>query len=116
MATTISDLLTVYIENKPSFFARIEDIAPDVKPGWWQVSMLVLTNPPRIITWILDEGQINGEPFTMGGTPVFLEKVISPIARADVPDSGNKKKEGPGKTDKQEGDKVVSLLARKKKP
>lgn len=115
MATTISDLVTVYIENKPSFFARIEDIAPDVKPGWWQVSMLVLTNPPRIITWILDEGQINGEPFTMGGTPVFLEKVISPVARADIPDSGNKKKEGPGRTDNKDGDKVVSLLERKKK-
>ncbi|HOI17607.1 MAG TPA: hypothetical protein PK036_14820, partial [Geobacteraceae bacterium] len=73
MATSISDLVIVYIENKPSFFARIEDIKPDVKPGWWQVTLLVLTTPPQVFTWILEESQINGEPFTMGGTPVFME-------------------------------------------
>jgi hypothetical protein len=114
MATSISDLVTVYIEKKPSFFARIEDITPDVKPGWWQVKLLVLTNPPQIFTWILEECQIDGEPFTMGGTPVYLEKVTSPVVRGDVPDSKVQVIEDTGKPDKKEGGKVVSLFERKK--
>jgi hypothetical protein len=114
MATSISDLVTVYIEKKPSFFARIEDIAPDVKPGWWQVKLLVLTNPPQIFTWILEESQIDGEPFTMGGTPVYLEKVISPVVRDAIPDSRVQVKEETGRQDKKEGGKVVSLFERKK--
>jgi hypothetical protein len=114
MATSISDLVTVYIEKKPSFFARIEDVTPDVKPGWWKVTLLVLTNPPQIFTWILDESQINGEPFTMGGTPVFLEKVISPFVRDDAVSSLPPVKEGAGKVVKKDGGKVVSLFERKK--
>ena len=114
MATSISDLVTVYIEKKPSFFARIEDITPDVKPGWWQVKLLVLTSPPQIFTWILEESQIDGEPFTMGGTPVYLEKVISPVVRDAVPPSREQMKEDTGKVEKKEGGKVVSLFERKK--
>jgi hypothetical protein len=114
MTTSISDLVNVHIEKKPAFFARIEDITPDVKPGWWQVTLLVLTNPPQIFTWILEEGQINGEPFTMGGTPVFLEKVISPVVRGDTPDSPVPGHEGTRNVEKKEGGKVVSLFERKK--
>jgi hypothetical protein len=116
MATSISDLVIVYIENKPSFFARIEDIKPDVKPGWWQVTLLVLTTPPQVFTWILEESQINGEPFTMGGTPVFMEKVVSPVVRDGAHDSKLHPEEDSVGVEKKEGEKVVSLLDRKKKP
>jgi hypothetical protein len=74
------DLVLVNIRNKPAFFARIEDISADVKPGWYQVKMLVLQVPLLVITWILREAYINGEEFTMGGHPVTLAKVISPEA------------------------------------
>jgi hypothetical protein len=114
MVTSISDLVMVYIDKKLAFFARVEDITPDVKPGWWQVTLLVLTNPPQIFTWILQECQINGEAFTMGGTQVFLEKVISPVVRSDVPDFQVQVKEDSGKLDKKEGGKVVSLFERKR--
>jgi hypothetical protein len=78
--TREGDLVLVNIRNKPAFFARIEDISADVKPGWYQVKMLVLQVPLLAITWILREAYINGEEFTMGSHPVTLAKVISPDA------------------------------------
>lgn len=110
---TLHDLVLVHIDNQPGFFARVEDITPDVKPGWWQVKLLVLTLPLQIYTWILDETQIEGAPFTMGGTPVRLEKVISPLPGADekeVPDIPQDK----ATEEKKGGAKVVSLFERKK--
>jgi hypothetical protein len=73
--TTINDLVLVYLEHKPAFYARIEDINPDVKKGWYQVEFLVLTLPPQALVWILEEAQIQGEEFTMGGQPVRLVPV-----------------------------------------
>ncbi len=78
METIINDIVLVYIERKPTFFARIEEISPDIKANWWQVKLLILTIPIQVTTWILEEIQINGEEFTMGGKPVRLEKVVCP--------------------------------------
>jgi len=72
------DLALVHVENKPAFFTRIEDIEPDRKRGWWQVKLLVLNLPLKVVTWILDNDQIHGGDFTMGGVPVRLEKIIVP--------------------------------------
>lgn len=108
--TSVNDLVLVHIDNKPGFYARLEDISPDAKPGWWKVKLLVLTIPVQIYTWILDESQINGAPFTMGGTPVLLEKVISP-----EPDTCHGNEESERKDpEKKGGAKVVSLMDRKK--
>ncbi|MGA7826059.1 MAG: hypothetical protein WCA04_00230 [Geobacteraceae bacterium] len=114
MVTTIHDLVSIYIENQPAFFARIEDIVPDVKPGWWKVSLLVLTNPLQIFTWILEESQINGTPFTMGGTPIMLEKVISPLLRDDSEPPATEEKGNAEVSTKKEPAKVVSLSDHKK--
>ncbi|MDZ7264907.1 MAG: hypothetical protein ONB16_10010 [candidate division KSB1 bacterium] len=76
------DLILVYIENRPAFFARIEKITPDHKRGWWRLQLLVLQVPLLVTTWILDEEQIRGADFTMGGTPVRIEKVIPPAELA----------------------------------
>jgi hypothetical protein len=110
---TINDLVLVHVENRPGFYARVEDISPDVKKGWWQVKLLVLTFPLQVYTWLLDDSQIDGAPFTMGGTPLMLEKVESPVVREESL---------PGETvaAAQEGSapgprpKVVSLIERKK--
>jgi hypothetical protein len=112
MSTTINDLVSVHIEHKPAFYARIEDISPDVKPGWWQVKLLVLTHPLQVFTWILEESQINGAPFTMGGTPVALEKVVSPVGKVVVGAPPEQPENGGGI--RQETAKVVSLRDRKK--
>lgn len=112
MATVCNDLVLVNIDDKPAFYARIEDISPDVKPGWWQVKLLVLTHPCQVYTWILEESQINGANFTMGGTPVKLEKVISPVVREEaeavpIPEEKNEEKKKPA-------GKVVTFPHRKK--
>ena len=113
---TVNDLVLVHIDNKPGFYARIEEIVPDVKPGWWQVRLLVLTMPLQVFTWILDESQVNGAPYTMGGTPVRLEKVVSP---ASPKKDATPAVQGPaivGKAPKKDPvAKVVSLAERKKK-
>jgi len=111
---TISDLVLVHIDHKPGFYARIEDISPDVKPGWWQVKLLALSFPLQIFTWTLDESQINGAPYTMGGTPIRLEKVVSPVVREEKPRDDAPVMET-GDKEKREGGKVVSLSDRKKK-
>ena len=107
MATTIHDLVLAHIDNKPAFYARIEEINPDVKPGWWKVKLLVLTVPLQVYTWILDESQVNGAPFTMGETPIMLEKVVSP-------EPPLKPVSSVGKGNPRKGGKVVSLFDRKK--
>lgn len=83
-----NDLVLVHVEERPGFFARVERIGPDVKPKWWRVTMLVLAVPVKIITWILDDEQIRGADFTMGGTPIRIEKVIPPeIPDTETPDA-----------------------------
>ena len=110
---TINDLVLVHVENRPGFYARIEEIVPDVKQGWWQVKLLVLTFPLQVYTWILDESQINGAPFTMGGTPLTLEKIVSPLV-PDEPAEAEMAPETAGEVERGSRPKVVSLMQRKK--
>ncbi len=69
---TINDLVLVHLDNKPAFYARINDINPDVKRGWYQVELLVLSQPSQTLVWILEESHLQGQEFTMGGRPVKL--------------------------------------------
>ncbi|MDZ7291651.1 MAG: hypothetical protein ONB44_17415 [candidate division KSB1 bacterium] len=73
-----NDLVLVHLENKPAFFARIERIDPDYKRGWWQVKLFILALPLQVVTWIIDDEQIRGADFTMGGMPVRIEKIHPP--------------------------------------
>jgi hypothetical protein len=111
----INDIVLVHVDNKPGFYARIEDIMSDIKPGWWQVRLLVLTFPLQVFTWILDEFQLEYAPFTMGGTPIRLEPVVSPLdeerrqqEERDLEERKLTRKEGGSP-------KVVSLADRRKK-
>ncbi len=90
---TINDLVLVHMDRKPAFYARLNDINPDVKRGWYQVEMLVLTLPPQTLVWILEEAHLNGDEFTMGGRPMKLEG-IPPKAR---PQPESPTPEGKGK-------------------
>ena len=69
------DVVLIHYQDQPAAFARIEFIEPDVKKGWYQVTLLLLTIPTKTVTWILRDAYIAGEPFTMGGKPVKLEEV-----------------------------------------
>lgn len=115
MATTINDIVLVHIDNSPGFYARIEQVNPDRKPGWWQVQLLVLTLPLQVYTWTLEEEQINGTPFTMGGTPIRLEKVECP---EPLQEELEELKEEPRQEEEEKkskpGGKVVSIFDHKK--
>ncbi len=127
--TDVGDVVLVYVEEAPAFFARVEEILPDVKPQWYQVKLLVLQVPLLVITWILRRPYIDGEEFTMGGKPMRLEKVIAPqdqqfltgmeeesASRESVPEIKLEKGEtAPPKTPGGEKGKVVSLFDRRKK-
>jgi hypothetical protein len=74
----IGDVVLVYMDNNPAFFARVDEISADVKPGWFQVKLLVLQIPLLTVTWILREAYYNGQEFSMGGRPMRIEKVVAP--------------------------------------
>jgi hypothetical protein len=114
----INDIVLVHVDNKPGFYARIDDISPDVKPGWWQVRLLVLTFPLQVFTWILDEFQLEYAPFTMGGTPIRLEPVVSPLEEErQQQEQQEQQDQEEQKRRRQEAgsSKVVSLADRRKK-
>ena len=114
--TTINDIVLVHFDKAPLFYARIEDINPDAKPGWYQVRIQALTNPPQDITWILREEYIEGAEFTMGGKSMHLEK-LPPLAEKEAPDGDNSPKamKKPARSGKKPASgKVVSLFDRPK--
>jgi hypothetical protein len=73
------DVILVHVQEKPAFFARVEEILPDVKKGWRHMRFQVLNVPLQEITWTLEPVQIDGEPFTMGGTPIRIERLPDPV-------------------------------------
>jgi len=116
---TVNDIVLIYVDNKPGFYARIDEISPDVKPGWWQVQLLVFTFPLQTFSWILDEYQLEGADFTMSGTPIRLEPVVSPIheeRRVKEEENEAPRKEQLDRLRQEStGSKVVSLADRRKK-
>ncbi len=93
---TINDLVLVHMDRKPAFYARIEDIQPDVKRGWYQVELLILSLPPQTVVWILEEAHLKGGEFTMGGRPVKLEALPPKPASGPAPPApGGKAKVSP---------------------
>jgi len=122
--TREGDVVLVYLEDNPAFFARVEAITADVKAGWYQMKMLVLQVPLLVITWILRETYINGDEFTMGGKPVRVVKVVAPAGETGLSDLEETPEREPevihpeekvrgGKNG--EAGKVVSLADRRKK-
>ena len=73
----VGEVVLIYFRNQPAIFARIEEIRPDKKKGWWQMTFLVLAIPLQKMTWILDDDQIRGSDFTMNGEPIRLERVAA---------------------------------------
>jgi hypothetical protein len=92
------DVIAVKVDGKLSFYARVEEILLDVKRGWRKMRFLVLSDPPRELTWILEPVQIDGEPFTMGGTKINIERLPAPepeeVSEQDQPQSEKPKENG----------------------
>jgi hypothetical protein len=94
----VNDLVLVYLDHAPTFYARINEITPDVKRGWYQVELLVLSLPAQTVVWIISSRHLEGEEFTMGGRPVQL-KLVPPKT---PPEPSTSPGEG--------GGKVISLV------
>ena len=112
---TVNDLVLIHVDNNPGFYARVEEINPDVKPGWWQVKLLVFTFPLQVFTWILDDLQIEGAEFTMGGTPLRLEDVVSPVELERIEKEKTEKERVQKRRQEGGAPKVISLQDRRKK-
>jgi len=115
-------VVLVYMDNNPAFFARVEEITPDVKPEWFHIRLLVLQVPLLLVTWILREGYFNGDEFTMGGHPMRIEKVVAPTEEqlasqedADRPKMEKKEPPKPTLVEHKKDSNVISMIDRRKK-
>ncbi len=109
------DVVLVYYEDSPLFFARIEDISPDVKKDWYLVKLLVFQVPLTTVTWILRDVYIDGGEFTMNGKKMRLELVVCPD-KPDIPQDEvqEDKKDAAGESASSDNATVISLFDRKK--
>jgi len=99
--TALGSLVLIHYQDKPTVYARVEAVEPDVKKEWLQVTLLLLTIPAKNVTWILRREYIEGTPFTMGGQPMRLEMIPS-FEPASPPEHdgnapGNRESVKPGK-------------------
>jgi hypothetical protein len=114
-----NDIVLIHFENKPLFFARIEEILPDKKKDWFHVRLLILQLPLQTVTWILKDVYINGQEFTMDGKKMKLEKVVAPRIELSPSDSEKStKKDAPNfSVDVGKGKgTLISLSERKPNP
>lgn len=99
------EVLLIYFRDKPGLFVRVEKILPDRKKGWWQMELLTLTTPLQKITWILDDDQMRGADFTMGGNPIRIERVHAPAQETLKTDN-----ESPEKQNKDSQARIVPMF------
>jgi hypothetical protein len=63
-------------------FARVENLEPDVEPGWYKIGFTMIfytTDQCAKVNWILREPQINGEQFEMGDKKMTIDLILPPI-------------------------------------
>ncbi|MEW6259818.1 MAG: hypothetical protein AB1547_07900 [Thermodesulfobacteriota bacterium] len=115
--TQEQDLVLIHYQDAPLCFARIEDISADYKPGWYHVKLLLLQVPVQIVTWILRDAYIQGEPFTMGGKNMRIEKVEVPQEEqhAELKEKSDVEGNPSSKDGSSKGGKVISLTDLKRK-
>lgn len=104
------DLVLIYYKDAPGVYARIERIEADVKKDWYHVTLLLLTIPHQVITWILRDEYINGQVFTMSGNSMHLEKIERLTFDEDTVDQGNDES-----TEKKGNKKQAKIVPFKKK-
>jgi hypothetical protein len=118
---TINDVVLIYLDNAPIAFARVENILPDPKKGWFQMTLLMLQIPLQTVTWILKDAYINGEEFQMNGKQMRLETIHAPKETSafsqdggtDFPESAPSKKAPSDSHEKT--DNIISFSDLKKK-
>ncbi|MGV7223902.1 MAG: hypothetical protein ACQ9MH_20555 [Nitrospinales bacterium] len=69
-----NDVVLIYYEDQPLVFARIEEISPDFKRGWYIVKLLKWQVPLQVVSWILRDVYIDGSEFIMNGKRIRWER------------------------------------------
>lgn len=113
---TIKDVVLIYLENEPVSFARVEDISPDAKKDWYHVKLLMFQIPIQMVTWILKDDYIGGEPFYMNGKQMKLVPVED-LLEALPPDDRvpfDQKEPTQGQDEIQETGEIISFADLKK--
>ena len=114
---TVNDVVLIYLEDAPVFFARVESILPDAKKDWYHIKLLMLKIPLQVVTWILKDDYINGQQFHMNGKKMKIEKVESPIEDLPLSEPANssdqKTKKNIGSKKKKQA-KIISFSDLKK--
>jgi hypothetical protein len=105
------DIVLIHIKDQPTIYARIELIEPDIKKGWYKVTLLLLSIPQQVITWILRDEYINGAQFTMDGNAMKMEEVKRANISASIKESGLKNVDG---SNSKPNGKVVPFRANPK--
>jgi hypothetical protein len=68
-----SDVVLVHIREKSAFYAQVRTIEPDVKKGWYRLS---LRSPFGELEWILEDVHLFlGQTWTFGGIPHRMERI-----------------------------------------
>ncbi len=81
-----NDVVLIYLEKSPIFFARVESIWPDVKRDWFNIELLLLQVPLKVLIWTLKDDYINGDEFFMGGKKMRIEVVEAPADTFEAED------------------------------
>jgi hypothetical protein len=95
--TTVDDIVLLASHDPQTLvYAKVTNIEPDKtrKEAWWNLTMQVLSVPPREVVWTLREPQFTGqEVFSFGGIEHFMKAVRFESAQAASPLTGVKDKE-----------------------
>lgn len=76
----IHDVALVYVENKPSYYIRIENmIADPMQPDGWKIDFSVLGAKIIKVTWLLRECWLKGDEFEFNKIPHRLEIIVPDI-------------------------------------
>jgi len=78
-------IILIISNQKEGIYAFVDDVIADVKPNWWRVTFQILLPTPDFKPlkrmWILDDQQIHGQEFTMGGIKLQLQKTQFKISQ-----------------------------------
>ncbi len=101
--TTVGDVvLLASHEPQMLVYALVTGVEPDLgrKKSWWNVTLQVLSVPPRKVVWTLREPQFTGqETFSFDGVEHFMKAVSfeSSPSPSSQPSGGRQKHSGSSK-------------------
>lgn len=72
------------------------------------MTFLALVIPLKKITWILDDDQMRGSDFTMGGAPIRIERLVVPDD--DLQEEPSQNDQTNEMKNQSEGGKIISMF------